>query len=300
MSLSKYNLFSKNPSYSNKYCPYCGRLFSTFGTIEDIKNNTNKEHLIGRDFVPRNSFESPKNINFIFRACSSCNTRKADFERQVSSVSLLNSLSDHSSNEQKRILQKAQNDYSGFRFTRGKKVIDATITHSINLETSMCNFKVGFCGPPQVDETVIANLAFMHMQGLIYFIFRKQNESIHLYKKYFHYYNSFWKDDWGNPSLDYLRKQTATWTPLMIMTTANNNFKIYIKTSDDIIFWLLEWNKFCRVCGFIGEYSKCSSIIEKIPEEDFKYIGKNENKITTAIRRNTALKEDSPDFIFNN
>ncbi len=44
MSTSKYNWFSKNPDLSNKHCPYCGRLFSTLGSSEKIKENTNKEH----------------------------------------------------------------------------------------------------------------------------------------------------------------------------------------------------------------------------------------------------------------
>ena len=300
MSTSKYNWFSKNPDFSNKYCPYCGRLFSTFGTSEKIKDKTNKEHLIGRDFVPRNSFDNPQNINFIFRACSSCNSRKAEYERQVSSVSLLNSLSEHSPDEQKRIYEKAQNDYSGF--VKGKKVIDSYSTHSIKTRTSFCTLKVGLWGAPQVEETVIANLAFMHMQGLLCFILHSErqddNELIHLYKKDFHYFNSFTKDDWGNPSLAYLRKMTLSWEPLMIMSTANNNFKIYIKYSEDIIFWLLEWNKYYRVCGFIGEEAKCLPMLNSIPEGKFKYWGKDTDGGEMFLRQSISLSKESPDFYF--
>lgn len=301
MSLSTYNWYSKNPDFSNKYCPYCGRLFSTFGSSEEIQENTNKEHLIGRDFVPRNSFSDPQNINFIFRACSACNSRKAEYERQVSSVSLLNSLTEHSPDEQKRILRKAQNDYSGF--IKGKKVIDSSSTFSIKAQMDFCNLKSGLWGPPQVKETAIANLAFMHMQGLLCFILQSDKfdntELVHLYKKDFHYFGSFPKGDWGNPSLEYLRKMTLSWEPLMIMSTANNNFKIYIKASEVIIFWLLEWNKYYRVCGFIGEEAKCFSILKAIPEEKFKYWGKDADDGEMFLRRCIPLKEDSPDFIFD-
>lgn len=300
MSSSKYNWYSKNPDFSNKYCPYCGRLFTTFGSTEKIKENTNKEHLIGRDFVPRNSFENPQNINFIFRACSICNSRKAEYERQVSSVSLLNSLTEHSPDEQKRILRKAQNDYSGF--VKGKKVIDSYSTHSIKTRTSFCTLKVGLLGVPQVEKKVIANLAFMHMQGLLCFILQSDrndgNEVIHLYKKDFHYFNSFTKDDWGNPSLAYLRKMTLSWEPLMIMSTANNNFKIYIKSSKDIIFWLLEWNKYYRVCGFIGEEAKCLPKLNSIPEGKFKYWGKDTDGGEMFLRQSISLSKESPDFYF--
>lgn len=300
MSTSKYNWFSKNPDFSNKFCPYCGRPFSTFGSLEKIKENTNKEHLIGRDFVPRHSFDNPKNINFIFRACSACNSRKAEYERQISSVSLLNSFSSHSADEQERIRQKAQNDYSGF--LKGKKVIDSFSTHSVKVQTDFFNLKIGLRGNPQVEETVIANLAFMHMQGLLCFILHSDKcddkELVHLYKRDFHYFASFPKDNWGNPSLEYLRKMTFSWNPLMIMSTANNNFKIYIKASEDIIFWLLEWNKYYRVCGFIGEKAKCLHILETIPEEKYKYWGKDTDGGEIFLRQLIPLKKGSPDFIF--
>ena len=144
----------------------------------------------------------------------------------------------------------------------------------------------------------------MHMQGLICFILQseefKDNERIHLYKKDFHYFHSFGKDDWGNPSLEYLRQLTLEWEPLMILSTANDNFKIYIKTSEEIIFWLLEWNQYYRVCGFIGENEKCSSVIDSIPEESFKYLGNDIDNGKMYIKQCHPLNENSPDFIFDN
>lgn len=198
MSTNRYNWFSKNPSYSNKYCPYCGRLFSTFGSEHDIKIKTNKEHLIGRNFVPRNSFKNPNNINFIFRACNTCNTRKSNYERQVSSVSLLNSINEHSFEEQLRITEKANNDYSNSK--KHTKVFNASSQISSKIDTNFFHLKLNFSAPPQVNEEIIANLAFMHMQGLIGFIFQDyenhtMNNYLHLSKKDFHYYSYFSNDD---------------------------------------------------------------------------------------------------------
>ena len=185
---------------------------------------------------------------------------------------------------------------------KGKKVIDSYSTHSVNTQTGFVSLKIGLWGAPQVEETVIANLAFMHMQGLLCFILQADKcdnkELVHLYKKDFHYFGSFPKDDWGNPSLEFLRNMTFSWNPLMIMSTANNNFKIYIKASENIIFWLLEWNKYYRVCGFIGEKAKCLPILETIPEVKYKYWGKDSDGGEMFLRRSIPLKKDSPDFIF--
>ena len=84
----------------------------------------------------------------------------------------------------------------------------------------------------------------------------------------------------------------------MIMSTANNNFKIYIKSSEDIIFWLLEWNKYYRVCGFIGEEAKCLPMLNSIPEGKFKYWGKDTDGGEMFLRQSISLSKESPDFYF--
>lgn len=84
----------------------------------------------------------------------------------------------------------------------------------------------------------------------------------------------------------------------MITSTANNNFKIYIKGENEIIFWLLEWNKYYRTCGFIGEQKSCNKIINLIPETTYKYIGKDENNMPLFFRKSTPLKNGSADFRF--
>ena len=50
-----------------------------------------REHLIGREFVPAGAFDGGRKFNFIFRTCEHCNGKKAEFERHVSSVTLFRS-----------------------------------------------------------------------------------------------------------------------------------------------------------------------------------------------------------------
>lgn len=193
----------------------------------------------------------------------------------------MNTCGARSQNEQEKIITKAQHDNSGF--IKGKKVIDSNVT--LNAESKIWGTTIitQFSGPPQVQETTIANLAFMHMQGLIGFAIlspNNRNNSIYLSKKCFHFYQSFSKDNWGSPSLEFLRTLTLPWEPLLIKTTAKNNFKVYIKSNNEIIFWLLEWNMYYRVCGFIGNSIECSKIIDSIPEEPYRYVGKDKDGIS--------------------
>lgn len=76
--------FERSGKLSNRYCLYCG---VAVGGETDAPSN--KEHLIGRNFVPAGSMGAEA-FNFLFRACVPCNARKAVAERHVSSVTLIN------------------------------------------------------------------------------------------------------------------------------------------------------------------------------------------------------------------
>jgi len=73
---------------------------------------SNKEHLIGREFVPLGSFLNGKEFNFIFRSCKSCNDEKGKADRHVSSITLVSSsacYNDPAALESAK--RKANNDY---------------------------------------------------------------------------------------------------------------------------------------------------------------------------------------------
>ena len=59
----------------NVSCAYCGRHFKS-------KLPPTKEHVIGRRFVPRGSFDGQWNL--ILKACQQCNGEKADLEDDIS------------------------------------------------------------------------------------------------------------------------------------------------------------------------------------------------------------------------
>src|SRR5450830_276958 len=76
--------FANNLARSNAHCLYCGlELRPPAGVSSD------KEHLIGRNFVPTGTMDG-QSFQFLFRACRSCNGRKAEAERHISSITLVN------------------------------------------------------------------------------------------------------------------------------------------------------------------------------------------------------------------
>ncbi|WP_062060064.1 IS66 family transposase [Cellvibrio sp. OA-2007] len=98
--------FNRSLERSNQYCLYCGNYIGVNSGVE-----SNKEHLIAREFVP-NEYFSSTDFNFLFRCCVSCNNRKSNIERHLSTSTLFNSdarKADESIN--KLALKKANNDY---------------------------------------------------------------------------------------------------------------------------------------------------------------------------------------------
>lgn len=77
------NKFKKPPPnrvlrLNNATCPYCG--------VELTPDNVSKEHVIGRNFVPKGTLD--RQWNLIVRACNKCNSAKADLEDDISAITL--------------------------------------------------------------------------------------------------------------------------------------------------------------------------------------------------------------------
>ncbi len=62
----------------NVICPYCG--------VALTKQNSTREHVIGRKFVPKGTLENQWNL--ILNACHACNNRKADLEDDIAAITM--------------------------------------------------------------------------------------------------------------------------------------------------------------------------------------------------------------------
>jgi len=59
---------------------YCNERFDGANVV------ATKEHLVGRNFVPRGSLDGGPSFNFVFNPCHACNNDKSTLEGHVSAI----------------------------------------------------------------------------------------------------------------------------------------------------------------------------------------------------------------------
>ena len=268
----EYNWYRKSIRSSNQYCLYCGRFIGKGSEIP-----SNREHLIGREFVPSGSFKNSDSFNFIFRACVQDNNKKSIYERHISSITLLHVLGTDCDREIKDLaIRKATKDYH----PRKKGVKIAESQEKIEFKYSGQNFNMtfGLISPPQAEREYVKHLSFMQMQALFSFITTPRpydnNKLIFLAYDKFCLLGYWPKSDWGNSVLKYFSEMTLEWNCYANIDTANGYFKTIIRVDPDtkVWFWALEWNRSYRVAGFIGAIDIIESIKKDVPEEPWKEI----------------------------
>lgn len=264
--------FHKDHARSNQYCLYCHRPVCT----GDVASN--KEHLIGRSFVPDGSLEGGKAFNFIFRACVECNNEKAEAERHISSVSLFTSPGRVDENINALANRKAATDFHPIQ--RGKLVKDTSVEKSIEIARGNFSAQFGLVGPPQLDQSYVQLLAFRHIQGFFSLI-TSDNPTVAegtrlLPHEHWWFGGSFPHSDWGNVQIKEMAQRVEAWeTPLNIVT-ANGFFKAVIRCSPNANgpwFWALEWNKSWRLFGGIFDTKNHPAEFKNLPLLERKRLG---------------------------
>lgn len=293
--------FNRKKEKSNQYCLYCGIHVGV-----NSKESSNKEHLIARQFVPTGAFQDGKQFNFIFRACEVCNSRKAEIERHISSVSMLNGIPNQENPEYiDRAKSKASKDFHPMK--PGVLVKDAFDKHVFN-----CNFgpmKISFksTSPPQLSEKYIQELSFYHIQGFFSLLTSKNPEITSgtklLPEKNIWFHASYNHGDWGNAELIEIEKRINKLRCYANINTADDNFKALMCHSTEnptYWFWALEWNKHLRVVGGIYSSNQCPPIFESLPKQKWKSLGKGSDGAKHSIKEEMPLaKEDDTLFSIN-
>jgi len=294
------NWFNKSKRKSNQYCIYCGRYIGI-----DSKIPSNREHLIARSFAPNNA--QSDSFNFIFRSCSECNSRKSDYERHLSTVSLFNSPA-RSVDEaiDALAIHKGLSDFHPIE--KGKKVADSFTKHNVAFNFGQqVHISFEFIAPPQAADSYVEQLAYMQIQGFFSLITSnpEQSPEIKQYRllppEHFHYVGKYNYQDWGNLQLIGLINLTRDWEQLANLSTLDGFFRCKIlcnnKNPRETWFWILEWNKFFRVCGFIGDLKEVQSIVTLLPKATIG-MSKDENGDTIKFRKEIPLS-DSDDHVFD-
>ena len=239
-----YRWFSKKIERSNSCCLYCGH---------PVDEQSNMEHVIGRNFVPKNSFAA-EDFNFIFRACINCNREKSRDEGHVSGITILSSPARAESTiADEAAVRKAANEYHPDK--PGTLLGDSCETRDVTMKIAAgLDISFGFTAPPQIKLEFAQRLAQRHIQALYSLVttvdLRKPNflstDRICIFKY-------FPVNDWGNPQLKEIAHRVQRDESLaqhVSVQTASGFFKVVMKRSNsDQWFWAIEWNKNLRVTG---------------------------------------------------
>ena len=283
--------YRQSLSQSNHSCLYCGRYLAAPQSLP-----SNKEHLIGRNFVPEGYLDRDA-FNFIFRACLECNAEKSAAEGHVSSVTLLTSPGRATDSAVDQLAaRKASRDFHPIE--RGKLVRDAHYEHTVVMPAFFGTATFKFVGPPQLAEVSVNLLACRQVQALFSLVTSgdpRLAQGLRLLPpNNVLIFGSFSHRDWGHPHVAEITRRTASWESPLLLHTARGYFKALFRCSPDdgTWFWALEWNSSHRVLGAIGDPNAPPNwLVADLPRLQTWGAGGH------RFRRETPLG-DSPDTLF--
>lgn len=278
--------FHRDHSKSNQYCPYCGTY------VGDKTITSNKEHLIGRNFIPK-IYNNSNSFNFIFRTCRACNTEKSNLERHISSVTLFNSPAClEISGLRELALHKAKQDHH--HLTRRSVDEAQQVLRAKSGEV----IKFDFIVPTQIDPLYCRKLAFYHFQALFTLVTSSNPENQGAGTRLlpfdqFYYFGSFIYKDWGNPQFLAVEKRVRDWPCVALVNAAHGFFKAVIKKSvDGNWFWALEWNKYLRVAGGITNHGEIPQAYTDLPPKGWQSISIDQDGAKWRFKEEIPLPPD--------
>ncbi len=285
--------YDRRLSRSNQFCLYCGQFIGEKSNVP-----SNKEHLIGKKFVPEGSFDNGRAFNFVFRACRRCNTDKSTFEDHISATTLISSPG-RGEDEHVDHLARRKFTSSFHPSQKGTKLADSRETITLDLGC----FSFGFEAPPQPNEIYRNRLALRHVQGFFALVTSSDpttRQGINLLPPDYCWVLGYYpRSDWGNSQLTEVTQRCEKWPCYANVSTANGYFKAILKQEapDKQWFWALEWNKSVRIAGCIAPPGKLPALFQNLPELDWKVLAGEANNVR-RYRQETPLSQDQ-DFLFS-
>lgn len=275
----------------NVVCPYCGAALT--------EANREKEHVIGRRFVPRGKLQAQWNL--ILNSCSTCNKLKSGYEDDVSAITMQPDAYGKFGVDDPDLVaeawRKAAN--SGSRRT-GRPVKDSLG----ELKFSVAPFPglsmdFSFTSPPQVDDARVYELARMQLQAFFFMItYKDDQERGWWWPGEFMPYLHSRRSDWGSKQWLGFMQATKDWDMRVHAVGANQFFCCSIKRhpAAECWSWALEWNHQHRLAGFLGDRSAAQKIVNGIPAEELNHVTLGPNRYI-RYRRDVQLA-DADDILF--
>lgn len=257
----------------NAVCPYCGAALTD--------SNREKEHVIGRKFVPRGKLHAQWNL--ILNACGTCNKRKSGYEDDISAITMQPDAYGKFGADDPDLVAEARRKAanSGSRRT-GKPVKDSPG----ELKFSVAPFPglsmdFSFTSPPQLDDERAYELARMQLQAFFFMItYRDDLERGWWWPGEFMPYLHSRKSDWGSKQWLGFMQATNDWDMRVHAVGANEFFCCSIKRhpAAECWSWALEWNHQHRLAGFLGDRSAAQAIVDSIALEELNHFPPGPNR----------------------
>lgn len=273
---------------TNCTCPYCGCELHT--------GNITKEHVVGRNVVPRGTLQSRWNL--ILSACQACNNVKSKLEDDISAISLQPNARGEYARSEPAILAESARKAAGSRSrATGKTVAESVERLQLTgLWGPGVRITAGLIAPPRIDTDRVFALARMQLAAFFYYV-TYSHESRQ---------GGFWignfsplvhlpRSDWGNDVLRRFGDLVVGWEPRFIGGTAQGMFKIVIRRAPDSACWswALEWNESIRVVGFFGEPVQIEQMTLALPSMDAHWLdGEDGSRIAIRSERALAPEDD--------
>lgn len=231
-------------------------------------NNSTKEHVIGRRFVPAGKLDGEWNL--IVRACAPCNREKADLEDDISAITMQPDAWGQPAVADPDLTAGAQRKAQGSKSRRTKKSVEESSERlSVDLPLGPgIQMTLGLTSPPQPDNDRLFRLSLFHSRAFFYWI--TYNETS---RKGGFWPGSFFpvlfamRPDWGNPIHRSFMDAVFEWELKVLGTGAGGFFKVAIRCHPTTTCWswAYEWNQNLRVIGFFGEEAPAQAIVNAFP-----------------------------------
>jgi len=270
---------------ANRTCVYCGKELTGRGYT--------KEHVIGRQFVPKGLLNGEWNL--IVRACDACNHAKSDLEDDISAITLQpNIRGQHAIDDPHREAEAKRKARSKSRRTQ-KSVGRSSESFYIRLPLGPgAEMIFGVTSPPQLDENRVCRLCLMHSQAFFYWItYDETSRRGGFWPGGFFPLDCSVRSDWGNRLHQSFMEMVSSWELRVRATTADGHFKVAIRKHPSVACWswAYEWNQNTRIVGFFGDQIVAQELVRTLPHRELARLSQG-NKII-RYREEIPLQPDS-------
>lgn len=278
----------------NVTCAYCGQPF-------DAVRKKTREHVIGRNFVPKGCFD--RQWNLILRACTVCNMAKADLEDDIAAISMMPDLRGKHAIDDPRLPAEVARRAQRSRSRRtGRLLADSKENISVNAPFGAATFTFGFTAPAQVTDDRLFQLARYHFDGFFYWItYNRDARRGGFFQGGFFPLFAKRRADWGSPAARWFMNVVRTWDGRVHAIAADGFFAILVRRHPQglpVWAWATEWNYGIRVAGFAGDEDAIRTVASECPEEPMTLLHQAGGD-WLRYRTDTALPDTEDDlFVF--